>query len=126
MVIAIVGILAALVLVALGNARESARRVRIKNDLNQLRTLAESYYDSNGGSYENIAQRVLYEDPDYCAGGIYDEVVALKADLDAANAGAIDIVTYSNYICLAVRYDPGGPKGYRYQNNIASDHPDCS
>jgi prepilin-type N-terminal cleavage/methylation domain-containing protein len=49
-VIAIIGILASLILVALGSARQKARSARIKADVEQMRVIAEDINDSNGGA----------------------------------------------------------------------------
>lgn len=48
-VIAIIGVLATLLLLQLGVARQRARDVRRIADVNQLRTASELYYDDNGG-----------------------------------------------------------------------------
>ena len=50
-VVAVIGILAATLLTALGPARNKARDARIIGDLNQARTVAESLYN---GTYENV------------------------------------------------------------------------
>lgn len=47
-VIAIIGILASIVMVALGGARKQARDARITSEMGQIRSKAELYYSSNG------------------------------------------------------------------------------
>ena len=49
-VIAIIGILSALIFVGLAKAREKATATKIKSDLNQLYSLAQIHYASNGPS----------------------------------------------------------------------------
>lgn len=57
-VIAIIGILASLILVALGTARARARGARIESGIGQLRTLAELILDDNGST--------SYQGPNNC------------------------------------------------------------
>lgn len=59
-VIAIIGILAAMILVALNSARNKAADARIKSDIAQLRTDAESYASGNSGQYNNWAANSNY------------------------------------------------------------------
>lgn len=54
-VIAIIGILASIVLVSLGAARNKARDVAIKADLSSLRAAAELYATNNNESYLNFS-----------------------------------------------------------------------
>ncbi len=48
-VIAIIGILASVILASLNSARAKARDARRKEDLNQIQTALEMYYDQYGG-----------------------------------------------------------------------------
>jgi prepilin-type N-terminal cleavage/methylation domain-containing protein len=57
-VIAIVGILSAVVLAALGPARNKAKDGRIVSSLNQIRVIAETLYDSTLGTYPSTVDSV--------------------------------------------------------------------
>ena len=50
-VIAMIGILSAVVLTALGPSRDKAKDARIISDVNQARAIAEGYYDPTSGTY---------------------------------------------------------------------------
>ena len=71
-VIAIIGLLASIVLVSLGGARNRAKDARIIAEMGQLRSTAE-IFQGNSGSYTNL-----------CA---YSDVTTLQTDI-AAQGGA--------------------------------------
>ena len=53
-VIAIIGILSGLIIVSLGDATNSAKEAKIKSALDQLRPVAQLYYNTNH-NYTNLA-----------------------------------------------------------------------
>ncbi len=82
-VIAIIGILASLVLVALNSARGKARDARIKADIEQIRVLAENWYDTNSaytGMFADTNVDTLEADIDTQNGATGAPTVAADAD----------------------------------------------
>jgi prepilin-type N-terminal cleavage/methylation domain-containing protein len=57
-VISIIGILASVVLVSLGEARSRAKDGRVIADMNQLRSVGEVYAGNNGDSYTGLDANV--------------------------------------------------------------------
>ncbi len=53
-VIAIIGVLATLILLQLGAARQKARDAKRVADINQVRSAVELYFDDNSGHYPNV------------------------------------------------------------------------
>ena len=84
-VIAVVGILSAVVLTALGPARNKAKDSRIISGLNQVRAVAETIYDGNSGAVPSGATP-LTGDVNFSK---------LAADI-TANQGELNIVKDSN------------------------------
>lgn len=79
-VIAIIGILASIVLVALGGARDQAKDARITSELGQLRAKAELVASAEEGDYSSLN--------DYCGSGSGDsEVDALCSDVVSQCSG---------------------------------------
>ncbi len=77
-VVAILGVLFGIVIVAVSSVRVDALNTRIKSDVRQLRALAESAYDSQGASYENWS----------VVPNVQTEVVTVLEDLDDAQGAA--------------------------------------
>lgn len=77
-VITILGILIAIILIALFTLRQDAFNVRIHSNIRQLRILAEAAYDSNAASYVNWST----------VPGVAGDVTALLDDTDEAHNNA--------------------------------------
>jgi len=97
-VIAIIGILASIVLVALGGAREQARDARITSEMGQLRSKAELIKTSEGGyNVDELA----------CSGtDADDEVVALCDDI-SEQGGSVTIVASEDKYCAYTPLNSG-------------------
>lgn len=79
-VIAIIGILATIILIPLSQISLKARNAAIKDDINQVRVIAEDVLDDNGGAtYCVLGQSCVTTDP---------RVLPLAADIDRQNGNA--------------------------------------
>jgi|SRR3989344_2186206 len=104
-VIAIIGILSAAVLAGLGPARNKAKEARIISGMNQVRSIAEAFYNpSSNAPYFDLSRNA--------------DILRVASDIDSASAGAsalvvteIDgganykaiaqlLVTRTNYYCV--------------------------
>jgi prepilin-type N-terminal cleavage/methylation domain-containing protein len=94
-VIAIIGILATAILVSLGPARTQARDSRIRADVQQLRNLAETYYNSNNFSYLGFS----------CSS---TNAAALCNDINIQSGSSPTIVTTQTSTCIVARLASGG------------------
>lgn len=100
-VIAIIGILASLVLVALGNARSKASDARIKSNISQFRTLAEQVYDNGNSSYATVGACFNSDAGAVAANCLGSEtsVLSLRDDTDTAG-GAITAASDATDYCV--------------------------
>lgn len=84
-VIAIIGLLAGIVLVSLGGARESAKDARIIASLSQTRSVAELVANSNNGLYETATPD---SDTDVC--DTVNNTLAEQNDLYGTELAAVE------------------------------------
>jgi len=85
-VIAIIGILATAILVSLGPARNQARDARIRADVQQLRNLAETYYNTHNFDYRGFAGS-MGSAVNSCSSNTPAGVQALCNDITNQNGG---------------------------------------
>ena len=93
--IAMTGILASIVLVALGEARSKAKDAGIIADMNELRLRAEDLFDAKG-HYGSL----------YCGGD--QQVAELCADIENYATGPVTIKNNSSNYCAEVQLNSGG------------------
>lgn len=92
-VIAIIGILSAAVLAGLGPARNKAKEARVISGMNQVRSIAEAYYNpSSNAPYAGLASNV--------------DIKRVKDDIESASASAstleiMEINSGANYKATA-------------------------
>ena len=101
-VIAIIGILASIVLVSLGAARNKAKDVAIKATLSGFRASAEMYADGNDYSYTGLDTDTEYGFGQYDAGDFQNQtgycVVSALGDKWAACVQLVGVDT--DYYCV--------------------------
>ncbi|MFA5080367.1 MAG: prepilin-type N-terminal cleavage/methylation domain-containing protein [Candidatus Paceibacterota bacterium] len=59
-VIAIIGILAGIIVVAMGNSQKAANDAKVQSTMSQMRTAAQLYYMSHSYSYSSLASDTDY------------------------------------------------------------------
>jgi len=83
-VIAIIGILSATVLTALGPARNKAKDARIISELNQIRAIAETVYDGSYASFNETQPEVVKAAADILKNGGNLQIKFSEGDLNFA------------------------------------------
>ncbi len=83
-VIAIIGILSAIVMVQLNSARNKGADANVKSNLANLRSQAEFYYDNNSNSYGTFS---VASCPSTASTGVFSDQRVVDAIASAALAG---------------------------------------
>jgi prepilin-type N-terminal cleavage/methylation domain-containing protein len=107
-VVAIIGILATAVLVALGPARNQARDSRIQGDVQQLRNLAEVWSNTKNFDYTGFSCTCNTSDP--TTGELCRNIQRLCTDINTQNGnrGQPTIVASQNSACISAVLTSGG------------------
>lgn len=96
-VIAIIGLLSSVVLVALGPSRNKAKDARIISDLNQVRSVMETIYNSSTGKY-----------PDSSVATANASIVLASTDITGSGGKSFNIIPTTGdtyYVAYALLND---------------------
>ena len=116
-VIAIIGILATAILVSLGPARTQARDARIRADVQQLRNLAETYYNTNNFDYRGFAGS-MSTPVSSCSSDTPSGVQALCNDITQNSGQAPTFVATRNSVAIFATLASGGAICMDTQGNV--------
>ncbi|HLD25513.1 MAG TPA: prepilin-type N-terminal cleavage/methylation domain-containing protein [Candidatus Andersenbacteria bacterium] len=99
-VIAIVGIIAAIVMIAFNTSRAKAYDARIKMVVHQLRTLGEVYYYNNEYSFSGYDTCLGTPNEANCPGKLAEAVSTLKGELTRSNSSGPNVTATSSSFCV--------------------------
>jgi len=100
-VVAIIGILATAVIISIGPARTQARDSRIRGDVEQLRNLAEVYFNQNNFSYAGFSCNTTI-------GGTSAQTLCSDVNTQNGGQGQPSITATQNSLCIVARLASGG------------------
>ncbi len=99
-VVAVIAVLLALILVAIGNARDKAKDARVRQDLDQIRSLAEVYRTNDRGyiGFDNCFDPALL--PAACGGS---DGITLRNDLEEELGSKLHVSSSTYTYCAHAR-----------------------
>ncbi|PIT98083.1 MAG: hypothetical protein COT71_02655 [Candidatus Andersenbacteria bacterium CG10_big_fil_rev_8_21_14_0_10_54_11] len=99
-VIAIIGILAAMVILAMQSTRLKAYDARIKSSVDQLRIMGEVYYYSNNFSFSGYDTCLADPTDDNCPGNLAADVTAVKEELNRSQSSGLAAAADADGFCV--------------------------
>ncbi len=122
-VIAIIGILATAVIIALGPARTQAKDSRIRGDVQQMRSLMETYFNMNNFSYSPASCTLGSGTTCTCSTNVQDisnRLSSLCQDIRTQNGGSTNfsLVATQNSACISVQLASGRGLCMDTQGNV--------
>lgn len=123
-VIAIIGIISAITLVLLGDARDKGSDTSIRSQLVSSRSQAELYYYQNDSSYGGVCAATLSDDPrgigDFVAAADAENASGIATCVDSVDAWAFEVQLVrddTQYMCVST----GGEAGVYAGSTIDED-----